>query len=76
MEIGFHLFFVTKNSVKILSGSTTAIDAVFVIQKHIGNQTIFAELENTLFQKLKTEASVCGRTDAVLDVYMDESDAK
>ena len=44
----------------------------------LGNQTSFAEAVNTLFQKLKTEASACGRTDTVLDVYVDESikDAK
>ena len=39
----------------------------------LGNQTTFAEFVNTLFQKLKTEASACGRTDTVLDVYVDES---
>ena len=33
----------------------------------------FAKLVNTLFPKLKTEASACRRTDAVLDVYIDES---
>ena len=39
----------------------------------LGNQTTFAEPVNTLFPKLKSEASACGRTDAVLDVYVDES---
>ena len=39
----------------------------------LGNQATFAEFVNTLFQKLKTDASECGRTDTVLDVYVDES---
>ena len=37
----------------------------------LGNQTTFAELANTLFRKLKTEARVCGKTDEILVVYVD-----
>ena len=45
-----------------------------IIQRHKPrNQTTFVEIVNTLFPKLKTEASECGRTDTVLDVYVDES---
>ena len=40
---------------------------------NLRNQTTFAEIVNTLFPKLNTEASACGRTDTVLDVYVDAS---
>ena len=48
------------------------IDAMAIIQEHKGNQKTFAELANTLFLKFKAEASECGRTDVVFDVYEDE----
>ena len=46
-----------------------------IIQKYeaIRNQPTFAELVDTLFRKLKTEASACGRTDVILVVHVDES---
>ena len=49
------------------------LDAMVIIQKHNGNQKTFAELANTLFQKFKAKASECTGSDAVFDVYGDES---